>query len=348
MKDPKERSTNTKYYVTAGVFVIGLIVLLGLAYSPLSPIYKWWDDDVEPIPTPKLVSSFTFFSGQDGEIVSSFVEADLWGPKSGATFENGYEDITDLTTNFERIETGKDADDILPDLRGEPYYWLEITGNSVFNNTFHLLWGGANYDYNINVHDTTSDVNFAILNSTMGSITIPGQATTDNYTAELRAPHYVITDCHYGDNWEMSTTDFADLSASAQEAYWNEALWQDQFPTYDPTLDTSNDYDRNWEKLTNTFGLKWTFNETINTTVGAATEITCTIDRGYPIETYISGADLYMVWDEGISFDPDYTFTFEMTFGINISVTTVISGRANVYGDLSTIAWSETYSIIGL
>ncbi len=348
MDDPKQKSTNTKYYVSTGAFVIGLIVLLGLAYSPLSPVYQWWEKDVEVAPTPILFSTFIFRSAQDDEVVSSFVEGDIWEPKSGADFSDGYDDITDLLTNFERVVTGKDADDISIDLRDKPYYWLEITGNSVFSNTFHLLFGGANYVRTIYVHQPTSDINFAILNSTMASITIPGQATNDNYTAILKAPGHTIPGSHYGDNWAMSTADFAELSAREQKNYWKEALWRDQYPTYDPTLDTSNQYDRSWERLTNTFALKFTFGDPINTTDGAATQVNCTIGKGYPIETLISGANLYMVWDDGISFDPDYTFTFEMSFGANINLTTVISGRANVYRDLSSLTWSETYSTIGL
>jgi len=304
---------------------------------------------VEVTPTELTTSTFTTLSSISGDDVSNFVEMDIWVPKADATFDEGYEDITALTTNFEREETNSDADDISIDLRDYDYVWAEITGNTVFDNTFYLLIGGMNYDYLFYVHDRTSDINFNILNSTMDSITIPGQATNDNYTAILNAPGYTITDNHYGDiGWDLTNTEFDELSAREKEVVWDETEWMDQYPVYVPTDDTNNNYDRDFEKITNAPALKFTFNATINITDGATTQINCTIGRGYPIETLISGANLYMVWYEGFDFNPDpYTFEFEMWFGSAINVTTVESGRANIFGSFSSLTWAETYSTIG-
>ena len=303
-------------------------------------------------PTTKLYSTFTLISNDiNGEIVSSFAEMDIWGQKDSADFSLGMEDITDLT-NFERIETNADADDIEIDLRDGDYYWAEITGNSLFQNTFYLLYGGANYDYIRYVHDPSSAMPFNIfVKNTGAAITIPGHTTNGNFTGVVDVPIDSRTpaNCHYGDNWALSTTEFAELSLRQQEVYWDEGNWCDQFPTYDPTLDTVNEYDRDWEKITNAPALKFVMNATINVTDGAATQINCTIARGYAIEVLISGANLYMVWYEGIDFDPfPYTFDFEMSFGADVNITTVYSGRANVYGSLSSLTWDTTYNEIGL
>ena len=357
MKDPKDRSENTKYYVSAAVLIVGLIVVLGLAYSPMSPIYKWWVTDDEPeSPLPKATSTFTLYSAQDGEVVSDFVEMDIWVPKSGATFDEGYEDITALSLNFEREEISTDADDISLDLRDYDYIWAEVTGNDVFENTFYLLTGGANHDYGFYVHHTTSDVNFNILDDTMAALAYGDGWSADpyvkgvdaNYTAVLNAPHLTKTNNHYGDNWDVSTDDFDDLILRDKEIVWNEIFWRDQYPVYDPTADTSNKYVRDWELLTNTFALKWTMNATINQTTGSTTQINTTIARGYPVEVWTTGAYLYMAWYEGFDFNPDpYALKFEMAFDTHINVTTVISCRVDVPASLSSIVLEETYSVIG-
>lgn len=302
--------------------------------------------------TPKLISTFTTIANVGGEDVSNFVTIDIWGQKDNADFSLGMEDITDLTTNFERIETNVDADDLEIDLRDGDYYWAEITGNSVFQNTFHLLYGGRNYDYPIIVNDPSSAVPFNIyVKNTGANITIPGHTTNGNFTGVMHFPIDSKTpaDLHYGDGWELSTTDFADLPLRLQKDYWDEGQWCDQFPSYDPTLDTVNKYDRNWERVTNAPALKFVMNDTISVTDGAATQINCTIARGYPIEFLISGTNLYMAWYEGFDCDPfPYTFDFEMWFGVNITITNVYSGRANVYGALSSLTWDTTYNEIGL
>lgn len=341
---------NRKNWIWIGLF-IGVIALCGWIFWPQSPT-----DTPEETPTTKATSTFTLYSSVSGEDVSNFVEMDIWEPKSGATFDEGYEDITALTTNFERAVTGKDADDISIDLRDEEYYWAEITGNTVFDNTFHLLYGGANYDYLFYVHHRTSDINFNILDDTMSALAygvVAGGENTKgvdaNYTAVLNAPHLTKTNNHYGDiGWEITATDFTEFTLREKEIVWNEIYWRDQFPSYDPTADTVNEYDRDWEKITNAPALKWTFNATVNVTDGSTTQINCSIAKGYPVDILISGANLYMVWYEGFNFDPDpYTLKFEMFFDTHINVTSVHSGRADIPATLSSLTWDETYSLIG-
>lgn len=356
-----KRSLKTKYKALDNKFKF--FVVFGIIFCICGiPLIIWggiWayntyaiGGDAPETPFTKATSTFELYSSVSGEIVSPFVTMDIWGQKDNADFSLGMEDVTDLTTNFERIKTNVDADDLSIDLRDGDYYWAEITGNSVFQNTFHLLIGGANRDYPIIVHDPSSAIPFNIfVKNTGAAITTPGHATNGNFTGVLDVPIDSRTpaNCHYGDGWALSTTEFAELSLRQQEFYWDEGNWCDQWATYDPTLDIVNDYDRNWEKVTNVPALKFVMNATINVTDGAATEINCTIARGYSIEFLISGQYLYMAWYEGIDFDPDpYTFDFEMWFGADINITTVYSGRANVFGSLSSLTWDTTYNEIGL
>ncbi len=303
-------------------------------------------------PTTKLKSTLKLVSSIELQDVSNFVTIDLWGQKDSADFSLGMEDITDLSTNFKRIETNVDADDLSIDLRDGDYYWLEITGNSVFQNTFYLLYGGGNYDYTKYVHDPSSAAPFNMyVKNTGAAITIPGHTTSGNFTGIVDVPIDSTTpaELHYGDGWELSTTEFAALSLRQQKVYWDERNWCDQFPTYDPTLDTINKYDRNWETVTNVYAIKFVMNDTVSVVDGEVTQINVSIARGYPIEYLISGVNIYMAWYEGFDFDPfPYTFDFEMWFGANISITTVYDGRANVFGSLSSLTWDTTFNEIGL
>ena len=344
----KFKDKNTKYYIAGGflafILVVGTIVGL-TGYNP-------WASDEDTTPTPLAASTFALYSAVDGEDVSNFATMDIWVPKSDATFEDGYEDITAVPQNFEREESGKDADDISIDLSDYEYVWAEITGNSVWQNTFHLIFpGGTNRVHRYNVHHVSSAVPFNIhVKNTGAAITIPGHTTDGNFTGILDVPvsYLAAANCHYGDAWDLSTTEFGELTATQQEFYWDQGNHRDQWPTYDPTLDTVNEYVRDFETITNTFALKFVFNATINVTDGSATQINVSIARGYPIDTVISGANLYMVWYEGFNFIEPYAFDFEMLFAANITITTVYSGRVDVPASLSSLTNFVVYNEIGL
>ncbi len=358
-----KRSMGTKYknldkkfkvFIVFGVIflVAGIPLIIWGGITAYNSYAIGGDATADETPQTRLTSAFTVYANIGEEDVSNFVTMDIWGQKDNADFSLGMEDITDLTTNFKRIETNVDADDLSIDLREGDYYWAEITGNSVFQNDFHLIYGGGNYDFRYFVNDPSSAAPFNIyVKNTGAAITIPGHTTNGNFTGVVDVPIDSTTpaELHYGDGWALSTTEFADLSLRQQKVYWDEGKWCDQFPSYDPTLDTINKYDRNWERVTNVFALKFVMNDTISVVDGAATQLNVSIARGYSIEYLVSGVNLYMAWYEGIDFDPiPYTFDFEMWFGVNIAITTVYSGRATVYGSLSSLTWDTTYNEIGL
>jgi len=362
LRDSKERNKNTKYYVAGGGLAVILIITAFVAFSAMSPWSYWWDEDEAP--TVKTVSTFTLYSAVDGEDVSNFATMDIWVPKSGVDFDEGYEDITDLVVKFEREETGKDADDISLDLRSYEYVWAEVVGNSVWGNTFYLLIGGVNYDYKFYAHHSSPAVPFNILDrDTMINMTIKDEPTPSegygvifngNYTAVLGVESMVTGLAgavrHYGDDWALSTTEFGELSLRNQEAYYEQRNWCDQYPRYDPTADTNNEFEREFETITNAFALKIVMNASMNMTDSlSTTQVNVTLGRGVPAEVVIAGTALYIIFYEGFNFlDGAYRFDFELQFARNISVYSAYTGRVNVPASASSVSAWAVYNEIGL
>jgi len=351
-----KQKKRAKYYVAGGILALCLVIGLVVAFSTMSPWYMWWDDD-DVAPTPLAYSTFVLTSAVDGEDVSSWATMDIWVPKSDADFDEGYEDITALTQNFEREETGKDADDISLDLSIYPYVWAEIVGNAPWQNHFELIiTGGVNRVHRYNVHDASEAAPFNILvRNTGANLTTwtetNGGGIDSNYTGVVDVPlsYLAAAKCHYGDNWNIDATEFGELTATQQEFYWNQRNWADQFPTYDPTVDTNNEFEREFEVLTNVFCVYIQMNDTISVVDGAVTQLNVTLGRGQPIETVIAGANLYFLWYEGFNFlDGVMSWDFEMSFGDNLTVATAYSGRIDVPAGASSITGFIAYNEIGL
>jgi len=331
------------------LLIVGIVLGGGLGIFFIGDYVGVWS--IAPTGTTstvKTTSTFALMSYPDGEDVSNFVEMDIWIPKSSATFEDVDDKYT--LTNFERAESGKDADDISIDLRDEPYIWAEVTGNTVYANTFVLITGGVNYDYVLNVYQQTSDVNFNILDAAMNASFYAGYQGDSNFTATLDAPHYTTTvaELHYGVGWETSATDFADYTTAQKEVVWDEKNWRVQAPVYDPTLDTADhEYIEGLEANTDYFAIKITFNDSVSTVDSNILEVNATIAKGEKVKIVYSGTLIYLIVNEIINFESGvYDFKFEMQMAANISISSVYSGRLTVPDD-SPGAFS-TYSAIGV
>lgn len=336
-------------YKMLGMIIILMLVAGGSIYA-IGIGVGWWaspfPEETPTTPTTVVLteSTFTLYSYPDGEDVSNFVEMDIWAPKSSATFDEVDDRYT--MSNFERLVTGKDADDIAEDLRGEPWYWAEITGNSVFANTFFLLIGGANHDYPFYVYQPTSDVKFNILDSNMNASFWLGYQGDSNHTLVADCLHdtRTLADLHYGVGWSVSATEFAEYTATQQLEMWDEKNYRAQARYLDPSLDTADhEYIEGLEAYTDYFGIKMTFNTTMGTGV---TSVNVTIAKGESVRTFKIGADVWFVITEDISFkDGAYDFKFEMSIGANISVSAVASGRITAPNDVP-VAFTQ-YSLIG-
>lgn len=330
------------------LLVIVLVVMVGgVGIFFIGDYVGLWSIAPETGTSELTASTFKLTSYPDGEDVSDFVEMDIWFPKSSAEFDT-MDDVYTMS-NFEREVTGNDAEDISIDLRDEEYIWAEITGNSVFANHFILLYGGMNYDYEFSVYHATSDVNFNILDSNMAAAFTSGYQTADNFTAIIDCPHYTTTNIHVGDNWDVSTTDFnTDYSQTQKEFYYDEANFRCQARYLDPTVDTADhEYIEGLERYTEYFAIRITFNDSVSTVDGNVLEVNCTVAKGEDVKALVSGTYIYLVVDDTINFKlGTYDINFEMQFGVNISISTVQSGRLTVPDD--TPGTFSVYSAIGV
>ena len=357
-------SKNTKIGIGIGALTVTGLLIYFLAFSGFSPF--------APSTTPTTGNStFQLISYVDGEDVSDFVEISVWVPDSGAEFT----EIEDIYTwsNFEEEESSKDADDVSIDLSGIEYAWVEIDpdAESVFSNDHILLIGGRNYDYVFNVYHLSSDVNFGVMNSTMGETwsnftTAAGMppgyfdgmndpfgqqdAVAGNFTLVMDVPQWTFTNIHVGTNWDIEQSEYDDYSSKELEFVHNEANWRCQAPLYNPTVDLEKSGEEDGlESLTNAFAICWTYNTSVSTTDGASTQINCTISDSTPAEVVIDGTHIYMIFYEVIDFeDGPITVDFEYSEAINIYATNVQSGRLVVPRDEDALGAFTAYSVIGV
>ncbi|MFX0024590.1 MAG: hypothetical protein ACFE9S_19905 [Candidatus Hermodarchaeota archaeon] len=341
MPRKKKLSKNSKYFILIIILIGTIIGVWYIAFSPYSP----FPTDTT---TVKTASTFTLISYVDGEDASSFQEVTIWFPKSDATFDDE-EDLYKLT-KFEKEVTSKDADDVSIDLRDVEHAWLEIEDNSVFANTYIKLPTGVNRDLTYYVYDLSSDLNFNVLvRDTLASVTVANYQTNNNLTVIMDVDHEVTTNCHYGDNWAISTEDYNDMTLSEKKEVWDEALWQCQAPLYDPTVDEEKEYDKDLEKITDAPCIRCEFNTSVSTVDGNSAQINMTInDANKPIEIVISGTYIHLVFTDIITFDKGaYTFDFDITFGADIKLSDIDSGRIIVPRDDENLGTFTKYSDVG-
>lgn len=328
-----------------GGITLVLIVIFGVSLFSLSPYSPY------ATTTTTNASTFTIYSYQDGEDVSNFVELTIWVPKSDAEFD----DIEDIYTmsNYEAEETSKDADDISLDLSTYSYVWIEVDpdGDTVFSNNFQLIIGGSNYDYSLYAYHLTSDVNFNALNrDTLDELTLGDYSTDANITIIMDCPHLTTSNIHANsEDWAVDEDDWDDMTASEQLDYWDEKYWRTQAPLYDPSADLEKEAENDLEKLTNAFAFKLDFNGTISTTDGEDTQINLTIsDSGEKVEVVTTGDLIYLIYYGIVSFeDGPNALNLEITFGDDIHLDDIDSGRIEVPRDDDNLGTFTKYSDIG-
>lgn len=325
-------------------------MLLGLLVVGVVTFFLWPQAPVETTPTTGD-STFKTTCYTSGEDISNFFELSIWTPKDTASFDEIEDKYT--MTNFEETKSSLDADDISIDLTDYPYVWVESDpdAETVFSSHFYLLLGGANYDYELYAYDQSTDVNFNVLDDTLAAISIVlgnRTLTSANYTAVYDVPHVTTTstELHYGTGWAMSTADFADLTQTQKNVYYDEAQWTGQFPYYSPVVDTLKDPRYPLEYITDGFAFMFKFNESISTTPGVA-NVNFTVASDVDAEVVTSGEYIYMIFYEEISFkDGAVMSKFEMQTGTGICLTDCDSGRIVVPKGGSALGTFTKYSDI--
>lgn len=333
--------------VIFALLATGIIVAVGWQLGWLAPLGIGDDDEDEEL----ILSSFALISKVDGEDVSDFVEISIWIPEDEDKIED-FEDVFTMSL-FEEEESSKDADDVSIDLREVSYAWVEVDpdAESVFETDWILLTGGTNKDYILFAKDLSSDLNFNIhVRDTLASVTVANYQTDNNLTVVMDVDHYTVANIHANtDDWDVDDDDWADMTTSEREEYYDEAKFRSQETLYSPHDDLEKDYDDPLEQMTNGLCLRFIFNGSVSTTDGSATQVNFTVnDSDLPIEVIFNGVNVDLIWYEGIDFlDGAYTFDVEIQYGADIKLSDVDSGRIVVPREDDNLGTFTKYSDIG-
>lgn len=331
------------------LYLIIIFSLLGLG------IFFWLNSPYSPIPpaaTPADKSTFSVISYVDGEDVSGLVPLSIWTPKAGEEFTTT-EDIYDLTKYTETV-TATVASLASLDLSEYDQIWVETqpTGATAtpFANNYQLYYpGGVNAEYTIYGYDQVTDVNGVVVDADCAAITVADYQTDGNFTILYDCPHYTTTaaQLHYGTNWATTAAEFADLTATQQERFWDEKYWAGEFGTFVPGDFTykSTLAHPNLAGMTSAFGFKITFNTTVSIVDGAATQVNFTLTDNSAFEVCYSAEHIYLISYSPILFSNGVQqLHFEMSFAANITLSSIYSMRipieqsGNAFGTPSTLS----------
>ena len=312
-------------WVPVMVLVLACIGLLSYVFYIQSPL---------PPSTSADRSTFVVSAYVDGEDVSSLTPISLWTPKATAEFDST-EDLYNIALNFQETTSSVDAEDISVDLSGHTYVWAQMDpdAETVFlENWRMLLPNGENGEYPLIAYDPSTDLNFNMFDLNLGVVTVASHQTNGNYTLIYDVPHYTTTvaQMHYGTNWDLSAEDFADLSQTLKEDYWDEKNWAGQFSTFNP-----NDFVYKTtlshpllSGMTNAPAFKLTFNTSISIVDGSAVQVNFTLGDSANFETVISGDVIYLISYQPLIFKSGMkSLALEMSYAVNISLLDIDSGN---------------------
>lgn len=301
---------------------VGLLSYVLYIQSPITPT------------TTADRSTFTVSAYVDGENVSPLVPISLWTPKASAEFDST-EDLYNIVLNFQETTSSVDAEDISVDLSGHTYVWAQMDpdAETVFlENWRMLLPGGINGEYSLIAYDPSTDLNFNMFDLNLNEVTVADHQTDGNYTLIYDVPHYTTTvaQMHYGTNWDLSADDFADLSQTLKEDYWDEKNWAGQFSTFDP-----NDFVYKTtlshpllSGMTNAFAFKITFNDSVSIVDGSATQVNFTLGDSANFESVVSGDIIYLISYQPLIFKSGIkNLAMEFSYAVNISMSDIDSGN---------------------
>jgi len=327
---------NKKMLKRVGYGSLALIFILGLWYWGATSLSGLQDEEETPV-----LSTFGLSSSVDGEDVSNLEYIEIYLATSTATFDD-WEDIRNIAGNFD-MESRKLAEDINIDLSGEDYVWLKFCpsgyGSEVFSEDWELLINPSNMLREYFVSDDPTDLNFNIIDSDINEITVANHQTDGNYTIICDVPHYTTTaaQLHVGTGWAMSDSDFAELTATQQLIYYDEAHWTSYKPLYDPNSDEMTVWPRyDIEFFTDCPAFKFTFND-------SAGSVNFTLADNVNAVTIADGVYLYVVFHEAIEFTTGIqSFAYEIEYPDTVELSDVDFGRATIPKGASTAPTSFT------
>ncbi len=298
--------------------------------------------------------------------MSDWVEISIWMPKDDDTDFSKNGDSQRISKFDENVDADN-ADGVDEDLRDYAYVWLEIDPNDdspyggydaltggMITDDFRPLIGGANYNYIFYVYHAPENITINVLNSGLeGPNTVNYAAGSNgldewdgvsdqNVTIYLDMDRTDASALHYGDasdeNWDIDDDDYDDMDED--EINW--LVDQRNFRTIAPMYDIVNDLDKSFnddlERITNAFAIRFSFNDSISETDGAATEVNITlVYRNFDSETievvYGSNNTVYAIFIAPVSFSMGLDFDLEIEMGSDINCSgDVLSAVIPTYG----------------
>lgn len=333
----KGMSKSTKYAIGGVLLAIILISMYVFVFNPGAPTGQ--------TSTTLSTSSFRTYSNVDREDVSNFAELEIWTPKDGVNLSSDAE-IHDYA-NFERNVGPKDAEDISIDLTDIEGFWVKTVNSTYWRESWVYFRGEVNSIFNINVYQTSSDVNFAILDDT--DLSAWTKAENGNFTIYADFPHLTHTNLHYGTDWAISEDDYDAYSNAKLLDMWDEVNWRCQPALYILSEDSYHEFDEPLGQITDTFAFKLQFNATISQVDGASnsTQVNITLQEEYANDwdIVISGVYAYIISHNTLDAPFDAGFSIEL--GTCILCSQIYSGRIKIpYTDYSLGTYTA-YSAVG-
>lgn len=328
--------------------VIGVVALVLTGCGIGFAVYGYITAQAQAPGVTYTEATFIVSSWPDGEVVSANIPLEIYLPDADEFTETGYiyDELTEFS-NWKKEKSG-DADDIKLDLSSVSYVLIRVDPNNetVFQ-PYDLILPAANGPYLVEAYHMSSDVNHILINDAMASITLVNFSTAGNYTHLFNFPSYNPIDAHYGPKWEMSAADFAKLSQSKQEEYWDEAEWRSQPFVYNIEKDQDHDYEDPLERGTNAFAFEYIFNNTPNATDGSAYQVNMTItgDDAYAFEKVISGTSIFLIATQSFSvINGPGEYNAELSFGSAIGLDDIKSVRVDIPKDEDSVTVSKIFS----
>lgn len=321
----KQKKKNMIYLVLGIVLLGSVIGGLFLVLMPASIL--------PPSDSVANRSTFEYVDYITGEDVS-WVPFTIWTPKSASEFET-LEHIYDISLYQSAISSRASAISI--DLSSYEYVLVQPDpdDDAPYSENWQLITpGGLNDLYTIYAIDPATDVNFNVFDELLNEVDVSSHQTDGNYTLIYDIPHWITTEAqmHFGTNWDVTASEFADLSASARSWYYDEANFAGLFGRFNPQDDTyvykSTQLHSVLSAFTNCFAFKLIFNDSISLADGNVLQVNFTLEDNVPFEVVISSSIIYLVLYEPMLFTGGMLdFDFEIEYAVNITLTDIDSGN---------------------
>jgi len=324
--DKKNKGKGNKFYGIAIVVLLCTLGLLSVFVVPWSTIFP----SPPPTPTPAENYSYVYINDwTDRETLNELCPIEIWGNDKNI---DTIEDIYDIS-NYEIAVSECYPEKVKDDLSEYTHIMIRVNPDEATDGywtTYDYFYPNynQNFNYYLNAYHEATDIYGAVRDQESCA---DWDGLTANVTVPVWYPISTITEPHYGTGWEISDTDFDDLTTIQLARLYNERYHRNMptlFSLADDTADhskTSGDY----MTITETSAIEIVFNTTISNIDGNADQVNFTADCDIDHFVEQDGTALYIVFGE--SWDcyntGIFVTNFEVACAVNITGVTVKIGR---------------------